>query len=64
MKKRVRGVLVTPGGNLLTIKRDRPGVDPYRVLPGGGVEPGDTTLEAALLREIDEELAGRPAIDA
>ncbi|WP_055481178.1 NUDIX domain-containing protein [Sphaerimonospora mesophila] len=64
MKKRVRGVLVTPGGNLLTIKRVRPGVDPYRVLPGGGVEPGDTTLEAALLREIDEELAGRPGIDA
>ncbi|GIH73037.1 NUDIX hydrolase [Sphaerimonospora thailandensis] len=64
MKERVRGVLITPAGNLLTIKRVRPGVDPYWVLPGGGVEPDDATLEAALLREIDEELAGQPTIDA
>ncbi|WP_433501726.1 NUDIX hydrolase (plasmid) [Sphaerimonospora sp. CA-214678] len=64
MKERVRGILITPGGRLLTIKRVRPEVDPYWVLPGGGVEPDDATLEVALLREIDEELAGQPTINA
>lgn len=58
MKERVRAILITPGGNLLTIKRVRPQVEPYWVLPGGGVEPDDASLETALHREIREELAG------
>ena len=58
MAERVRGILITPKGGLLTIKRVRPGVKPYWVLPGGGVEPGDASLEGALAREIREELAG------
>ncbi|MDH2425801.1 NUDIX domain-containing protein [Sphaerisporangium sp. TRM90804] len=62
MIDRVRAILITPGGALLTIKRIRPGVEPYWVLPGGGVEPGDTSLEAALAREIREELAGEAAV--
>ena len=62
MKTRVRGVLVTPAGGLLTIKRVRPGAAPYWVLPGGGVEDGDTTLEEALHREIREELGGEAHI--
>lgn len=56
MTDRVRAVLVTPGLDLLTIKRIRPGQDPYWVLPGGGVEVGED-LEAALARELREEIA-------
>jgi ADP-ribose pyrophosphatase YjhB (NUDIX family) len=62
MNERVRAVLITPQGKLLTIRRDRPGSPTYRVLPGGHVEPSDASLEDALLREIREELAGAPAI--
>ncbi|MFC7381326.1 NUDIX hydrolase [Sphaerisporangium rhizosphaerae] len=58
MTDRVRAVLVTPSGMLLTVKRIRPDVEPYWVLPGGGVEQADATLEDALAREIHEELAG------
>ena len=55
--ERVRAVLVTPQGELLTIKRTLPGQAPYWVLPGGGVESGDPSREAALARELREELA-------
>ncbi|WP_405021141.1 NUDIX domain-containing protein [Kitasatospora sp. NBC_00070] len=58
MPQRVRAVLVTPTGTTLMIKRIRPGVDPYWVLVGGGVEDTDTSNEAALLREVREEIAG------
>nr|WP_237419127.1 NUDIX domain-containing protein [Kitasatospora sp. SID7827] len=43
---------------MLVINRVRPGVDPYQVLVGGGVEDEDSGLEAALLREVREEIAG------
>lgn len=56
MTTRVRALLITPAGDLLTIRRVRPGQDPYWVLPGGGVEDGET-LETALMRELQEELA-------
>ncbi|HEX6470648.1 MAG TPA: NUDIX domain-containing protein [Streptosporangiaceae bacterium] len=59
MKQRVRAVLITPHNTMLTIKRIRPDTPPYWVLPGGGVEDSDESLEAALHREIDEELAGK-----
>jgi ADP-ribose pyrophosphatase YjhB (NUDIX family) len=52
---RVRALLVTSGHDLLTIKRIRPGTDPYWVLPGGGVEAGED-LETALARELREEI--------
>ncbi|MEV6982913.1 NUDIX domain-containing protein [Sphaerisporangium sp. NPDC051017] len=64
MKERVRAILVTPSGTLLTIKRMRPGVEPYWVLPGGGVEPTDASLEAGLAREIREELDGEAVVHA
>ena len=51
-------MLVTPDGCLLAIRRDRPGRATYWVLPGGHVDPGDQSLEAALGREISEEIAG------
>lgn len=63
MQQRVRAILITADGALLVIKRERPGIPAYWVLPGGGVEPGDASLEAALHREIWEELAGRAEID-
>ena len=57
MTDRVRALLVTPDGNFLVFRRVRPGVlDPYWILPGGGVEAGET-LAAALERELREEIA-------
>jgi 8-oxo-dGTP pyrophosphatase MutT (NUDIX family) len=58
MIERVRAVLVTESGKALMIKRIRPGMPPYWVLPGGHVDPDDSSLEAALAREILEELTG------
>ncbi|GAA0290386.1 hypothetical protein GCM10010302_31160 [Streptomyces polychromogenes] len=57
MKQRVRAVLITPHETMLVIKRIRPGIAPYRVIVGGGVEETDASLEDALLREVREEIA-------
>lgn len=62
MKARVRAVLITPSGTTLLMKRIRPGTEPYWVLVGGGVEDTDPDHEAALLREIREEIAGEASI--
>lgn len=62
MSDRVRAVLVTPDDELLAIKRIKSGQAPYWVLPGGGADPDDRSLEDALHREIREELAGRADI--
>jgi 8-oxo-dGTP pyrophosphatase MutT (NUDIX family) len=56
MTDRVRALLITPAGELLTIRRTRPGEDPYWVLPGGGIDAGED-LEIALARELHEEIA-------
>lgn len=53
---RVRGIVFTVDGHLLLIKRIRPGVEPYWVFPGGGVEATDVSRVEALRREIREEL--------
>ncbi len=62
MQHRVRALLVTPRHTILVIKRIRPGTPAYWVLPGGGVEESDESLEAALHREVWEEIAGRAEI--
>ncbi|MFB7280359.1 NUDIX domain-containing protein [Streptomyces hydrogenans] len=62
MIERVRAVLVTADDTMLVIRRTRPGVPAYWVLPGGGVESGDASREAALHREIHEEIAGKADI--
>jgi 8-oxo-dGTP pyrophosphatase MutT (NUDIX family) len=62
MKQRVRAVLITPDNTLLLMKRIRPGIDPYWVIIGGGVEDSDASREDALLREVREEIAGEAQI--
>jgi 8-oxo-dGTP pyrophosphatase MutT (NUDIX family) len=44
------------------IKRTWPGQVPYWTTPGGGVEPTDTSAEAALHRELAEELGATARI--
>jgi 8-oxo-dGTP pyrophosphatase MutT (NUDIX family) len=62
MNQRVRAVLITPKNTMLAIKRIRPNIPEYWVLPGGGVEADDESLESALHREVWEEIAGRAEI--
>ncbi|MGX1971730.1 NUDIX hydrolase [Streptomyces kronopolitis] len=62
MNERVRAVLVTVDETMLVIRRTKPGVPVYWVLPGGGVEAHDESREAALHREIHEEIAGKADI--
>ncbi|MGW6688545.1 NUDIX hydrolase [Streptomyces sp. NPDC054961] len=62
MKERVRAVLVTADDMMLVIRRTKPGIPGYWVLPGGGVEESDESREAALHREIREEIAGEADI--
>jgi ADP-ribose pyrophosphatase YjhB (NUDIX family) len=57
---RVRAVLLD-GDDIVLFRRTRPGVPVYWAFPGGGVEKRDADLEAALLRELDEELCARVA---
>jgi 8-oxo-dGTP pyrophosphatase MutT (NUDIX family) len=60
--ERVRAIILTPGNTILVIKRTRPGVAPYWVLPGGHAEDTDDSLEDALRRELREELGGDSTI--
>ncbi|MGW7457873.1 NUDIX hydrolase [Streptomyces sp. NPDC054797] len=62
MIERVRAVLVTADDTMLVIRRTKPGIPVYWVLPGGGVEESDESREAALHREIHEEIAGKADI--
>ena len=49
------GVIVVVDGRLALMDRVRPGSQPYSVVPGGGVEEGET-FEQAAIREAKEEL--------
>jgi ADP-ribose pyrophosphatase YjhB (NUDIX family) len=60
-KRSARAILISDGGELLLIKRTKPGQEPYWTTPGGGVEHSDGSVEAALHRELDEELGARAA---
>ena len=48
------GAVVTRGRSLLLVRHQKPGRDPYWVLPGGRLEPGETIPECAE-REVSEE---------
>jgi 8-oxo-dGTP pyrophosphatase MutT (NUDIX family) len=54
--KRTARAILLDGDALVLIKRTKPGLAPYWVTPGGGVDPSDASVVAALHRELDEEL--------
>jgi len=56
MEPRIRvSALLRREGRLLLCRHEKPDRGPYWLLPGGGVEPGETLVQA-LHREIREEL--------
>jgi 8-oxo-dGTP pyrophosphatase MutT (NUDIX family) len=62
-RRAARAILIDDRGRLVLIKRTKPGQSPYWTAPGGGVEDMDSSVEAALHRELAEEL-GVCATDA
>jgi ADP-ribose pyrophosphatase YjhB (NUDIX family) len=59
VKRTARAVLLD-GDDMILIKRTKPGLAPYWITPGGGVEPDvDATVVDGLHRELDEELGAR-----
>jgi 8-oxo-dGTP diphosphatase len=52
--RRARVFVVSAGGSVALIERRKPGRH-YWVVPGGGIEPGETPVQAAV-REVREEL--------
>jgi ADP-ribose pyrophosphatase YjhB (NUDIX family) len=57
----VRAILLDEDDRLVLIKRIKPGQAPYWTTPGGGLESTDESLEAALRRELQEELGAEAA---
>jgi predicted house-cleaning noncanonical NTP pyrophosphatase (MazG superfamily)/ADP-ribose pyrophosphatase YjhB (NUDIX family) len=52
----VRALLLDEDDNLILFRRTKPGHELYWSTPGGQVEEGDADGDAALRRELDEEL--------
>lgn len=57
--QRVRALLITSAGKLLVIRHTKPGQPVYWEIPGGGIEPSDSSIEDAILREVAEETGGQ-----
>jgi 8-oxo-dGTP pyrophosphatase MutT (NUDIX family) len=55
-RRSARAILIDDAGNLVLIRRTKPGVPVYWTTAGGGVEDDDASVEAAMHREILEEL--------
>jgi 8-oxo-dGTP pyrophosphatase MutT (NUDIX family) len=60
-RQSARALPVSDDGRLLLIRRVRPGLPPYWTTAGGGIEPGDPSAEAAMHRELFEELGATAA---
>jgi len=60
-KRSARAILIDDHGDLVLIKRMQPGKAPYWTAPGGSIEPDDPSVEAALVRELREELGAEVA---
>ena len=60
MIERVRAILIIPAVTMLVIKRTKPGIPPYWVLPGGRVDEADRSLEDALCRGYARNSAAMP----
>lgn len=60
-RRAARAILIDGQGRLVLIKRTKPGQEPYWTAPGGGVEDSDSSVEAALYRELSEELGAEAA---
>jgi ADP-ribose pyrophosphatase YjhB (NUDIX family) len=55
-RRSARAILLDDEARLVLIRRTKPGRPPWWTTVGGGVEPGDASVEAALYRELREEL--------
>jgi 8-oxo-dGTP pyrophosphatase MutT (NUDIX family) len=58
-RRAARVILIDDRGRLVLIKRTKPGQAPYWTTPGGGIERDDASVEAALHRELAEELGAK-----
>jgi ADP-ribose pyrophosphatase YjhB (NUDIX family) len=58
-RRSARAILIDDDGQLVLIRRTKPGQAPYWTTAGGGVEAGDASVEAALHRELAEELGAK-----
>ncbi|WP_250281159.1 NUDIX domain-containing protein [Frankia sp. CiP1_Cm_nod2] len=56
VRRAARAILIDDDGYLVVFHRTPPGVAPYWSTVGGGVDPEDASVEAALHRELAEEL--------
>lgn len=61
--RRARAILIDEDGRLVLIRRTKPGQSPYWTTAGGAVERDDPSVEAAMHRELFEEL-GAQAVGA
>jgi ADP-ribose pyrophosphatase YjhB (NUDIX family) len=60
-RRSARAIIIDDRARLVLIKRTKPGLAPYWTTAGGGVEESDASVEAAMRREIFEELGAEAA---
>ena len=58
-RRSARAIAIDDEGRLVLIKRSKPGQEPFWTTAGGGVEDSDASIEAAMHRELFEELGAQ-----